>query len=111
RGATTTRVGRAFLSAPRSDATALFMEPPEIHVSLDEPLAGLLLGAQAPDGTIADVTSAARYANNFSDVFEITPALQIRAKRPGRATLTAYYKGKRIEAAVIVASNTASASG
>lgn len=90
---------------PRSDAVALLIDPPEIRLSLDEPYAGVLLGAQCPDGTITDVTGAARYGNNFSDVFEITPAVQIRAKRPGRATLSAYYKGKHIEAAVIVASN------
>ena len=91
---------------PRVDAVALFLDPPEIRLSIDEPFAGVLLGAQAADGTVTDVTGAARYANNFSDVFEITPALRIRAKRPGRAILSAYYKGQHIEAPVIVASNT-----
>ena len=92
------------------EVKAIAIDPPEIHLSQDEPLASILLGAQAPDGTVTDVTTAARYANNFSDVFEITPALQIRAKKPGRALLTAHYKGKRVEAGVVVATN-ASSSG
>ena len=91
----------------RMDVLALLFDPPEIQLSLDEPFAGILLGAQAPDGTATDVTGAARYANGFSDVFEITPALQVRAKHPGRAILSAHYGGKHIDVPVVVASNTA----
>ena len=94
---------------PRTDAVALLVDPPEIQLSLDEPFTGLLLGAQAQDGTVTDVTTAARYANGFSDVFEITHALQIHAKHPGRGALTAYYAGRHITATVVVASNTAPA--
>jgi uncharacterized protein DUF1553/uncharacterized protein DUF1549/WD40 domain-containing protein/cytochrome c len=87
----------------------LAVEPPEVHLSLNEPIATVLVGAQTADGTVTDVTAATRYANNFSDVFEITAALQVRAKRPGRAVLTAYYGGKRVDVPVVVATNTAPA--
>lgn len=96
-------------SRPRSDAMALRLDPPEMHLSLDDPFATVLVGAQAANGTVADVTYAARYANNFSDVFEITPALQIRARRPGKGILTAHYGGQQVKATVTVATNSAPA--
>lgn len=94
-------------SRPRSDAVSLHVDPPEIRLSSAQPAATFLAGAQSADGTSTDVTHAARYANNFSDVFEITASLQLRAKREGRGVLTAHYQGKRISVPVIVANNSA----
>ena len=87
------------------ETTGLTIDPPEILLSSDQPLATILVGAQSPDGAVTDVTSASRYANNFSEVFEITPVLQVRAKHPGRGTLTAYYGGQRADLTITVSTN------
>ncbi|MCI0534898.1 MAG: DUF1553 domain-containing protein, partial [Verrucomicrobiales bacterium] len=88
-----------------ANIVSLTAQPPEIALSADAPLHGVLITAQTADGFELDVTGQAKFSPSRRAPFEMTRSGEIRALKPGPGTLTARFKGNRVQIPVNVAAS------
>ncbi len=95
-------LSRAGSPVPR-EIESLVAAPPELHLSMESPLHGVLVSARTPDGFEVDVTREVRWAPGPGAPFVMEVGGMVRALRAGRGSLEARLGGRSVLLPVVVA--------
>ena len=105
REAETSLMSVSKVNVPRhAQVIKLLADPPELRLGRGEAQARFLISAQLADGRVIDVTTRARYEDNFARTFQVLPTLRVKARAPGTGELIAHYEGQRVNIPVRVSS-------